>query len=119
MGNISSKNQENINKITRPSWESEEILSNINKITRPSWENYFKEIVKVTATRSPCKRLQVGCIIVKDIMKIGKEHTKRIFVVLFLNQYIILIAFLMLEERIQLNIGEDNIAQAALILNYT
>ncbi len=66
MGNISSKNQENINKITRPSWESEEILSNINKITRPSWENYFKEIVKVTATRSPCKRLQVGCLIVKD-----------------------------------------------------
>ena len=49
MGNIASKNQENI-----------------NKATRPSWENYFKEIVKVTATRSPCKRLQVGCLIVKD-----------------------------------------------------
>lgn len=30
-----------------------------------SWDNYFKEIVKVTSLRSPCERLQVGCIIVK------------------------------------------------------
>ena len=34
--------------------------------TRPSWDLYFKEIVKVTSTRSPCERLQVGCLIVKD-----------------------------------------------------
>ena len=33
---------------------------------RPSWEEYFKNIVKITATRSPCKRLQVGCLLVKD-----------------------------------------------------
>ena len=33
---------------------------------RPSWEEYFKEIVSVTAKRSCCERLQVGCIIVKD-----------------------------------------------------
>ena len=33
---------------------------------RPSWKEYFKEIVKVTTKRSPCERLQVGCIIVKD-----------------------------------------------------
>ncbi len=33
---------------------------------RPSWDNYFKEIVQVTAKRSPCNRLQVGCILVKD-----------------------------------------------------
>jgi dCMP deaminase len=33
---------------------------------RPSWKEYFKQIVTVTATRSPCERLQVGCILVKD-----------------------------------------------------
>lgn len=33
---------------------------------RPSWDEYFKEIVQVTATRSPCERLQVGCLFVKD-----------------------------------------------------
>ena len=33
---------------------------------RPSWQEYFKQIVKVTATRSPCERLQVGCLLVKD-----------------------------------------------------
>lgn len=33
---------------------------------RPSWTEYFKTIVDVTATRSPCKRLQVGCLLVKD-----------------------------------------------------
>jgi dCMP deaminase len=33
---------------------------------RPSWDEYFKEIVQVTATRSPCDRLHVGCLLVKD-----------------------------------------------------
>ncbi len=33
---------------------------------RPSWDEYFKEIVQVTANRSPCERLQVGCLFVKD-----------------------------------------------------
>jgi dCMP deaminase len=33
---------------------------------RPSWDEYFKEIVQVTAKRSPCERLQVGCLFVKD-----------------------------------------------------
>ena len=33
---------------------------------RPDWNTYFKEIVKLCATRSPCHRLQVGCLIVKD-----------------------------------------------------
>jgi dCMP deaminase len=33
---------------------------------RPSWDQYFKEIVQVTAKRSPCDRLQVGCLLVKD-----------------------------------------------------
>ena len=34
--------------------------------TRPSWEEYFCALTNLTATRSPCKRLQVGCILVKD-----------------------------------------------------
>ena len=33
---------------------------------RPSWNDYFKEIVKLTSTRSSCERLNVGCLFVKD-----------------------------------------------------
>tara|TARA_B100001093_G_C26637940_1_gene931829 strand:- start:59 stop:472 length:414 start_codon:yes stop_codon:yes gene_type:complete len=33
---------------------------------RPSWTEYFKELSKLTAKRSSCKRLHVGCIIVKN-----------------------------------------------------
>jgi len=33
---------------------------------RPSWDDYFKKIVIATKERSPCKRLQVGCLLVKD-----------------------------------------------------
>ncbi len=33
---------------------------------RPTWDEYFKEIVQVTAKRSPCDRLHVGCILVKE-----------------------------------------------------
>jgi len=33
---------------------------------RPTWDEYFKEIVSVTAKRSSCERLNVGCILVKD-----------------------------------------------------
>ena len=33
---------------------------------RPTWVEYFKEIVQVTKKRSPCKRLQVGCLLVRD-----------------------------------------------------
>lgn len=35
-------------------------------MSRPSWDEYFKEIVQVTAKRSPCERLQVGCLLVKE-----------------------------------------------------
>lgn len=31
---------------------------------RPTWDEYFKEIVQVTAKRSPCERLHVGCLLV-------------------------------------------------------
>ena len=33
---------------------------------RPTWREYFKQIVTVTSTRSPCNRLQVGCVLVKE-----------------------------------------------------
>jgi dCMP deaminase len=35
-------------------------------VARPSWDDYFKKIVIATSERSPCERLQVGCLIVKD-----------------------------------------------------
>ena len=33
---------------------------------RPSWDDYFRAIVQVTASRSPCDRLNVGCILVYE-----------------------------------------------------
>jgi len=33
---------------------------------RPSWSEYYKQLVEITATRSDCKKLHVGCILVKD-----------------------------------------------------
>lgn len=33
---------------------------------RISWDEYFSEICEVTAKRSPCDRLKVGCVLVKD-----------------------------------------------------
>jgi len=33
---------------------------------RPTWEQYFCDLAMLTAKRSPCKRLQVGCILVKN-----------------------------------------------------
>ena len=33
---------------------------------RPSWDAYFKEITSVTAKRSACHRLHVGCLLVKE-----------------------------------------------------
>lgn len=35
-------------------------------MTRLSWQDYFFEITKLVAQRSPCHRLQVGCVLVKD-----------------------------------------------------
>jgi dCMP deaminase len=34
-----------------------------NRIT---WDIYFSKIVSVTSERSPCERLKVGCLLVKD-----------------------------------------------------
>ena len=33
---------------------------------RPEWTEYFKEISQVTSKRSPCERLKVGCVLVKE-----------------------------------------------------
>lgn len=33
---------------------------------RPTWDEYFTKIVQVTSERSPCHRLRVGCLLVKD-----------------------------------------------------
>ena len=33
---------------------------------RPSWQEYFRNLTSLAATRSPCSRLKVGCILVKD-----------------------------------------------------
>lgn len=40
--------------------------TNISLGQRPTWEEYFKNITIQTATRSPCERLQVGCVLVKN-----------------------------------------------------
>ena len=37
-----------------------------NKNNRPDWDNYFGELIKITATRSNCQKLQVGCMLVKN-----------------------------------------------------
>lgn len=31
---------------------------------RPSWGSYFTQIVQITATRSTCKKLHVGCLLI-------------------------------------------------------
>ena len=36
------------------------------KSDRPSWNTYFKQLTELTATRSCCNRLHVGCVLVKD-----------------------------------------------------
>ena len=35
-------------------------------MNRPKWDDYYKEITLVTKKRSPCERLQVGCVLVKN-----------------------------------------------------
>ena len=42
------------------------LVRNINKMSRLSWNNYFKELAQLVAKRSPCERLHVGCVLVKD-----------------------------------------------------
>ena len=41
---------------------------------RPSWEEYFSSLTHLTAQRSPCQRLQVGCILVNDNRVIAQGY---------------------------------------------
>jgi dCMP deaminase len=47
------------------------ILEQINKIVnesniRSSWDEYFMSASLLISSRSPCDRLHVGCVLVKD-----------------------------------------------------
>jgi len=33
---------------------------------RISWTEYFSDLAKLVSKRSPCERLQVGCVLVKN-----------------------------------------------------
>jgi len=46
-----------------------ELLSKNNK--RPSWDEYFMGIALLAKSRSPCERLKVGCVLVKNNKIIG------------------------------------------------
>jgi dCMP deaminase len=35
-------------------------------MSRISWDEYFSKIVVATSERSPCERLQVGCLLIND-----------------------------------------------------
>jgi len=35
-------------------------------MNRISWDKYFSEFAILTSKRSPCHRLQVGCVLIKD-----------------------------------------------------
>jgi len=41
---------------------------------RPSWDEYFTQLAQVTSTRSSCKRLQVGCVLVRDNRVISQGY---------------------------------------------
>ena len=34
--------------------------------SRPSWDEYFTKLVIATSERSPCERLQVGCLLIHN-----------------------------------------------------
>ena len=44
----------------------EQKIQDKNERKRPTWNEYFKKIVLATSERSPCERLQVGCILVMN-----------------------------------------------------
>tara|TARA_B100000029_G_C17054518_1_gene770798 strand:- start:5 stop:418 length:414 start_codon:yes stop_codon:yes gene_type:complete len=35
-------------------------------MNRPTWDEYFTKIVRATRERSPCERLKVGCLLVRN-----------------------------------------------------
>ena len=38
----------------------------VNSVERLDWDSYYAGIALLASARSPCKRLRVGCILVKD-----------------------------------------------------
>ena len=44
----------------------EYIINKLQNKERLEWDDYFSSITMLASLRSPCKRLQVGCILVKD-----------------------------------------------------
>ena len=42
------------------------IKNSINHEVRMDWNNYFMSIAHLISSRSTCKRLHVGCVLVKD-----------------------------------------------------
>lgn len=46
--------------------EINKLISSLNNKKPINWDDYFMSIALLASTRSPCERLKVGCVIVKD-----------------------------------------------------
>ncbi len=46
----------------------------MNEKLRPSWKEYFRDLTKLTASRSCCHRLKVGCILVNNNRVIAQGY---------------------------------------------
>lgn len=44
------------------------------EVARPSWDDYFKSLASLTSTRSPCHRLKVGCVLVRENRVIAQGY---------------------------------------------
>lgn len=44
----------------------EELAKYVNRAERLEWSEYYASIALLASARSPCKRLRVGCVLVKD-----------------------------------------------------
>jgi dCMP deaminase len=65
-------------KLRAMSVETESLMDLVARVTeslegRPSWDDYFMATAMLIASRSPCERLHVGCVIVS-----GGERRNRI-----------------------------------------
>jgi dCMP deaminase len=71
-GNMAHNNLDTTSSDEEEKTKERQLLIHLDKtkenraLSRPSWNDYFCEIVCATSRRSPCHRLQVGCILVKD-----------------------------------------------------
>ena len=52
----------------------EELNRWVNKVERLNWNSYYAGITLLASARSPCERLRVGCILVKDKRIIGMGY---------------------------------------------